>query len=104
MRYEAASAIVRSERRDEMSPVVAANDAPTCLAVMRRGLGKKRMRPLVVYGVDLPTTSPNHPFGRETFTRREDAERFIEDVRGDAPEVAAKLRIEKRELQAGGSR
>jgi len=29
--------------------------------------------------------------------RREDAERFIEEVRGDDPEVAEKLRIEERE-------
>jgi outer membrane protein TolC len=34
------------------------------------------------------------------FIRREDAERFIEDVRGDAPELAANLRIEERELEA----
>ncbi len=38
----------------------------------------------------------------EVFIRREDAERFIEEVRGDDPEVAAKLRIEERELDAGG--
>jgi len=31
----------------------------------------------------------------------EDAERFIEEVRGDDPEVAAKVRIEERELEAG---
>ena len=36
------------------------------------------------------------------FIRREDAERFIEEVRGDDPEVAAKLRIEERELEGGG--
>jgi len=35
------------------------------------------------------------------FIRREDAER-IADVRGDDPELAAKLRIEERELEAGG--
>jgi hypothetical protein len=34
--------------------------------------------------------------------RREDAERFIEEVRGDDPELAAKLRIEERELETGG--
>jgi len=34
--------------------------------------------------------------------RPEDAERFIEEVRGDDPEVAASLRIEERELDAGG--
>ena len=36
----------------------------------------------------------------EVFVRREDAERFIEQVRGDDPEVAEKLRIEERELKA----
>ena len=34
--------------------------------------------------------------------RREDAERFIEKVRGDDPELATYLRIEERELEAGG--
>ena len=34
--------------------------------------------------------------------RPEDAERFIEEVRGDDPEVAASLRIEERELDADG--
>ena len=38
----------------------------------------------------------------EVFVRREDAERFVEEVRGDDPELAAKLRIEERELVAGG--
>ena len=33
--------------------------------------------------------------------RRDDAERFIEGVRGDDPEITAKLRIEERELEAG---
>ncbi len=37
------------------------------------------------------------------FIRREDAERFIEEVRGDEPELAAQLRIEERELEAGGT-
>ena len=32
----------------------------------------------------------------------ERAERFIEEVRGDDSEVAARLRIEERELEAGG--
>jgi hypothetical protein len=36
------------------------------------------------------------------FIRREDAERFVEEGRRDDPEVAAKLRIEERELEAGG--
>ena len=33
---------------------------------------------------------------------REDAERFIEEVRGDDPDIASYLRIEERELEAGG--
>ena len=38
----------------------------------------------------------------EVFIRRVGAERFIEEVRGDEPALAAKLRIEERELEAGG--
>jgi hypothetical protein len=34
--------------------------------------------------------------------RREDAEHFIEQVRGDDPELASYLRIDERELKAGG--
>ena len=34
--------------------------------------------------------------------RRDDAERFIEEVRGDDPEAVAKLRIAERELEVGG--
>ena len=47
---------------------------------------------------------PTSPLGDaiETFIRREDAERFIEEVRGDDPELASYLRIEERELEAGG--
>jgi hypothetical protein len=37
----------------------------------------------------------------EVSIRREDAERLIEDVRGDDPELASYLRIEERELEAG---
>ena len=52
----------------------------------------------------LNALSPDFPLGDavEVFVRREDAERFIEEVRGDDPEIAAKLRIEKREPEAGG--
>jgi hypothetical protein len=32
----------------------------------------------------------------ETFVRREDAERFVEEVRGDDPDLADHLRIEER--------
>ena len=38
----------------------------------------------------------------ESFVQREDAERFIEEVRGDDPDLASYLRIEERELEAGG--
>ena len=59
---------------------------------------------MIVYAVVDDALSPDFPLGDavEVFTRREDAERFIEQVRGDDPEVAAKLRIEERELEAGG--
>jgi hypothetical protein len=38
----------------------------------------------------------------DVFVRREDAERFIEEIRGDDLELAKPLRIEERELEAGG--
>jgi hypothetical protein len=38
----------------------------------------------------------------DVFVRREDAERFIEEVRGDDPELAKPLRIEERDLDVGG--
>jgi hypothetical protein len=49
-------------------------------------------------------SSPAHPLGDaiETFIRGEDAERFIEEVRGDDPELASHLPIEERELETGG--
>ena len=59
---------------------------------------------VVVYAVVDDALSPDFPLGDvvETFVRREEAERFIEEVRGDDPEAAAKLRVEERELEAGG--
>jgi hypothetical protein len=47
---------------------------------------------------------PTSPLGDavETFIRREDAERFTEEVRRDEPDLASNLRIEERELEAGG--
>ena len=46
----------------------------------------------------------DYPLGDavEAFIRREDAERFFEEVRSDDPELASYLRIEERELEAGG--
>jgi hypothetical protein len=57
---------------------------------------------LVYAGVDA-LLSPTFPPGDalEVYVRREDAERFIEEVRGDEPELAKPLRIEERELKTG---
>ena len=57
-----------------------------------------------VYAVVDDLLSPTFPLGDaiETFIRREDAERFVEEVRSDDPELASYLRIERRELEAGG--
>ena len=51
---------------------------------------------MLVYAVVDDALSSDFPLGVEVevFVRREDAERFIE-ARGDDPELAAKLRIEK---------
>jgi hypothetical protein len=38
----------------------------------------------------------------DVFVRREDAERVIDEVRGDEPELAVCLRIEERELVSDG--
>ena len=58
-----------------------------------------------VYVILDDRSSPIHPLGDaiETFIRREDAERFIEEVRGDGCRPRpGYLRIEERELGAGG--
>ena len=59
---------------------------------------------MVVYAVVDDALSPDFPLGveLEVFIRRGNAERFIEGVRGDEPGMAAKLRIEERELEVGG--
>ena len=58
---------------------------------------------MLVYAAIDDSLSPTSPLGDslDVFVRREDAERFIEDVRGDEPEIASHLRIEERELEAG---
>jgi hypothetical protein len=55
---------------------------------------------VIVFAVVDEVLSPDFPLGDslEVFIRSEDAERFVEEIRGDDPEVAAKLRIEEREL------
>ena len=59
---------------------------------------------MIVYAVVDDSLSSTSPLGDavETFIRREDDERFVEEVRGDEPELASHLRIEERELEAGG--
>jgi hypothetical protein len=49
---------------------------------------------MIVYAVVDDSLSRTSPLGDaiETFIRREDAERFIEEVRGEDPEVASYLR------------
>jgi hypothetical protein len=59
---------------------------------------------VIVYAVVDTTLSLEFPLGDalEVYVRREDAERFIEEVRGDEPELAKDLRIEERALETGG--
>jgi hypothetical protein len=54
---------------------------------------------LIVYAVVDDSLSPTSPLGDsfDVFVRREDAERFIQEIRGDEPELAKPLRIEERE-------
>jgi hypothetical protein len=60
---------------------------------------------LIVYAVVDDALSADFPLGDslEVFVRREDAERFIEEVRGDDPALAAHLTIRERKLEAGGA-
>ncbi len=59
---------------------------------------------MLVYAVVGESLSPSSSLGDwiDVFILREDAERFVEEVRGDDPELANYLRIEERELEAGG--
>ena len=59
---------------------------------------------MIVYAVVDDALSPDFPLGDalEVFIRREDAERFIEEVRGDDPELAASCGSRSAELEAGG--
>jgi hypothetical protein len=88
MRWRAASANLGWKGGDEMPPIATRHEPPSCLAVMRHALEPTRQQ-LIVYSINLPWTSASYPFGRETFSRREDAERFIEEVRGDDPALAS---------------
>jgi hypothetical protein len=59
---------------------------------------------VLVYAVVDDSLSPNFPLGDalEVYISREDAERFVKEVRGDESELAKQLRIEEREREAGG--
>jgi hypothetical protein len=59
---------------------------------------------VIVHAVVDDALSPDFPLGLVlgVFVRREDAERFVEDVRGDDPALASYLWINERELDAGG--
>jgi hypothetical protein len=58
---------------------------------------------VIVYAVVDLGLSPDFPLGDslDVFIRREDAERFIAEVRHDAPEEARSLHVEERELRVG---
>jgi hypothetical protein len=58
---------------------------------------------MLVYAVVDDALSPTFPLGDalEVYVCREDAERFVEEIRDDEPELAESLRIEERELRAG---
>ena len=60
---------------------------------------------VLVYAVVDDALSRSVPLGDslDVFIRREDAERFIEEERGDDPELASYLRIEEPELEGAGS-
>ena len=59
---------------------------------------------MIVVAVVDGALSPDFPLGveLEVFIRREDAERFVEEVRGDDPQLAANLRNRGTQLEAGG--
>ena len=73
-------------------------------AILSPELEARHRVAVIVYAVVDDALSPDFPLGveLEVFIRREDAERFIDEVRGDDPDLAAKLRIEHGELGAGG--
>ena len=71
--------------------------------LVTRARARHRVR-LDFYAVVDDALTPDFALGveLEVFIRREEAERFIEEVRSDEPELASYLRIEERELEAGG--
>ena len=72
-----------------------------CGGVIARGI-LRRVRVFVILD---DRTSPEHPLGDavDVLETREDAERFVAEVRGDDAELASHLRIEERELNGPSS-
>jgi hypothetical protein len=68
--------------------------------VGRRGI----VHVMLVYATVDDSLSPTSPLGDslDVFADARTRSGFIEDVRGDDPELAEFLRIEERELEAGG--
>ena len=60
---------------------------------------------VVVYAVIDDALSPDFPLGveLEVFIRREDAERFIEEVRGDDPEMSSRVTEPQAEVRRRGA-
>jgi hypothetical protein len=58
---------------------------------------------VVVYAIVNVALSPDFPLrdAVETLIRREDAERFVEEIRGDDPDLASYRRIEERRARGG---
>jgi hypothetical protein len=62
------------------------------------------LRFVIVFAVVDVSLSPTSPLGDaiDTFLRRDDVEQFIARVIRDDPQLAARLRVVERELEAGG--
>lgn len=73
-------------------------------AILSPELARVIVSAVIVYAVVDDALSPDFRLGveLEVFIRREDAEHFVEEVRGDEPEFARHLRIDEREPEAGG--
>ena len=64
-----------------------------------QGSREARTRSRCLAGVWLVHLEQDLDDSLDVFVRREDAERFIEEVRGDDRELAKPLRIEEREFE-----
>jgi hypothetical protein len=76
-----------------MPPVPSVPDAPSCVAVMRHALERRRQR-LIVYSVSLRSTSTSDPFSPETFSRGRTPSVSSTRCAATIPNSASHLRIE----------